>query len=153
MSRKPISKRLRYAVLERDGYRCRYCGADASEAKLHVDHRTPVSAGGPDEFRNLLTACQDCNLGKHAFLPVREIPSQREMALALAVYMRAAEKFGAEAATYRNLQIIVDHCLSASEPEHFMRIVLDAVSWRDAYDEMFRYAGFPDPEEYWSDKP
>lgn len=54
---------LRFAVLERDGFRCVYCGASASNG-LHVDHLDPSSKGGEDDFYNFVTACQDCNLGK-----------------------------------------------------------------------------------------
>lgn len=34
--------------------------------KLHVDHVLPVSLGGLNQIDNLVTACQGCNLGKHA---------------------------------------------------------------------------------------
>ena len=62
--RKPIGKRLRFSILERDGFRCVYCGAEASSSKLHVDHRFPVKRGGLNKDWNLATACADCNLGK-----------------------------------------------------------------------------------------
>ena len=55
---------LRWAVLERDAFTCRYCGRSAPQVVLHVDHVKPRSAGGEDSFENLVTACQDCNLGK-----------------------------------------------------------------------------------------
>lgn len=55
----------RFAVLERDGFKCRYCGRGAAQqAVLHVDHILPKSAGGGDELENLITACQECNYGK-----------------------------------------------------------------------------------------
>lgn len=59
-----IGKALRFEVLTRDGYRCRYCGAGASTATLHMDHVVPLSAGGRDDVANLVTACIDCNYGK-----------------------------------------------------------------------------------------
>ena len=63
--RKPIPRSLRYAVLERDGFCCRYCGVAAgSGITLHVDHIVPVSKGGTDEPSNLCAACDTCNLGK-----------------------------------------------------------------------------------------
>lgn len=62
--RKPISKRLRFEVLNRDGFRCQYCGASADEAGLHIDHIIPVARGGTNAKWNLLTACQPCNSGK-----------------------------------------------------------------------------------------
>lgn len=59
---------LRFKVLTRDNYTCRYCGAKAPDAKLHVDHITPKSAGGTNDLWNLITACQPCNQGKAAML-------------------------------------------------------------------------------------
>lgn len=65
MSRRtPVPRRTRFAVLERDGFACQYCGAKAPDVVLHVDHVIPVSAGGKDHMDNLVTACEDCNIGK-----------------------------------------------------------------------------------------
>ena len=66
--RKTISKSLRYDVLKRDSFTCQYCGRSAPEVQLHVDHIVPVSKGGQNDISNLITACQDCNLGKGAKL-------------------------------------------------------------------------------------
>lgn len=60
--RRAISARRRYLVLQRDGFRCRYCGATG--VPLHVDHITSVANGGTDDDQNLGAACADCNLGK-----------------------------------------------------------------------------------------
>lgn len=68
-----VSKRLRYEILRRDGFACRYCGAKADEAELQVDHVLPVALGGGDEAENLVTACADCNAGKSASSPDSEI--------------------------------------------------------------------------------
>lgn len=69
-----ISKKLRFVVLQRDGFRCRYCGATSKEARLEVDHAFPRSKGGPDVASNLITACFDCNRGKkHYELPIPEL--------------------------------------------------------------------------------
>ena len=57
---------LRFQVLRRDGYTCRYCGAKAPAAPLHVDHVVPWVEVRCHEIHNLVTACQDCNLGKSA---------------------------------------------------------------------------------------
>lgn len=67
--RRPISRRLRFEILRRDNYTCRYCGAGAPEAKLTVDHVVPVALGGGDEPTNLITACDDCNGGKASSNP------------------------------------------------------------------------------------
>lgn len=62
--RRPIAAQVRFSVLERDGFRCRYCGEGSADARLHVDHVKPVSKGGTDDLDNLVTACEGCNLGK-----------------------------------------------------------------------------------------
>lgn len=62
--RKGLSKRQRYEILRRDGFRCRYCGACAPDVRLHVDHITPLARGGSDDPSNLCAACVACNLGK-----------------------------------------------------------------------------------------
>jgi hypothetical protein len=64
--REPIPAQLRFKVLQRDGFRCQYCGRGAWEegVVLHADHVVPVVAGGETNEGNLLTACAACNLGK-----------------------------------------------------------------------------------------
>ena len=37
--------------------------------RLHVDHVVPVSKGGQDKMDNLVTACEECNVGKAARMP------------------------------------------------------------------------------------
>ena len=64
-----VSKALRYQVLRRDGFTCRYCGGKAPDVALRVDHVIPAALGGSDEPANLTTACQDCNSGKAATPP------------------------------------------------------------------------------------
>lgn len=64
-----LSKRTRFEVLRRDGFRCTYCGAAPTEKELHVDHVVPVALGGGDLPNNLTTACADCNLGKASTSP------------------------------------------------------------------------------------
>jgi hypothetical protein len=62
-----LPPRLRWRILERDGFRCTYCGAGAADgAQLEVDHVVPHSAGGSDLEANLTTACATCNNGKSA---------------------------------------------------------------------------------------
>jgi hypothetical protein len=61
---KPASRSVRFKVLERDGFRCRYCGRSSEEVALDVDHVVPVREGGKPDLDNLVTACVDCNAGK-----------------------------------------------------------------------------------------
>lgn len=63
-SRKPIAPSVRFAVLNRDSFRCRYCGRAAPDVTLELDHVVPVSDGGWDGLDNLVAACWDCNRGK-----------------------------------------------------------------------------------------
>lgn len=62
--RKGTTPTIRFAVLNRDGFRCQYCGKTAKAAKLVVDHIVPVAAGGQTVPENLVTACFPCNAGK-----------------------------------------------------------------------------------------
>jgi DNA-directed RNA polymerase subunit RPC12/RpoP len=73
MSRKPISKGLRFEIFKRDGFVCQYCGAHPPAALLHVDHINPVKLGGGNEPDNLITACSACNSGKAA-RPLNAVP-------------------------------------------------------------------------------
>lgn len=66
MSRKPLSKRVRFDVFKRDLFTCQYCGATPPKAVLEVDHIEAVANGGSDDEDNLITACFDCNRGKAA---------------------------------------------------------------------------------------
>lgn len=69
-----VSKRMRYEVLRRDDYRCRYCGATAGEgARLVLDHVVPVAIGGTDEPGNLVACCQECNAGKGSTVPDQQL--------------------------------------------------------------------------------
>ena len=63
-ARKSLSKRLRFAVFDRDGFTCQYCGQQPPDVILHVDHIIAVSNGGTDDPENLRTSCRTCNLGK-----------------------------------------------------------------------------------------
>ena len=57
--------KLRFKVLERDGFRCTYCGAIPDDGvTLEVDHVIPRASGGTNVVSNLITACNLCNLGK-----------------------------------------------------------------------------------------
>lgn len=63
--REPVPPRIRFRVLQRDGFRCTYCGRSQQDgATLHVDHVVPVSDGGSSDDGNLVAACDECNLGK-----------------------------------------------------------------------------------------
>ncbi len=65
-----ISRKLRYAVLQRDNSTCQRCGANhinTPNIKLVVDHKIPVELNGETTIDNLWTLCSDCIGGKKAF--------------------------------------------------------------------------------------
>lgn len=68
-----LSKKLRFEVFKRDGFKCSYCGQAPPAVVLEVDHVEPKSLGGKDEINNLITACFDCNRGK-TNVPLSSIP-------------------------------------------------------------------------------
>jgi hypothetical protein len=60
-----VAPQLRFRVLQRDGFRCQYCGRSPRDgAILHLDHVVPFSRGGETTEDNLITSCDQCNLGK-----------------------------------------------------------------------------------------
>lgn len=61
-----LSKKTRFEVFKRDGFKCAYCGAHPPGSLLHVDHIIPVKDGGTNREENLITACEACNQGKGA---------------------------------------------------------------------------------------
>ena len=56
--------RLRFEVLRRDNFTCRYCGQSAPNTKLEVDHIVELADGGTNSLDNLVTSCYACNRGK-----------------------------------------------------------------------------------------
>lgn len=63
-SGRAMSASLRFLVLRRDNFTCRYCGRKAPDVQLHIDHVVPWSVVKEHKIENLVVACQDCNLGK-----------------------------------------------------------------------------------------
>lgn len=69
---KNLSKwaRIRFRILNRDEFTCRYCGDSPiknTSCVLHVDHIQAKSQLGSNSEKNLITACAICNLGKLHF--------------------------------------------------------------------------------------
>lgn len=82
--RKAISKKTRFDVFKRDGFKCMYCGNHPPAVLLQVDHIKPVADGGGNEDSNLVTSCQPCNIGKGAGLLSNVPEGLAEKALAVA---------------------------------------------------------------------
>lgn len=85
-----VSRRLRFEILRRDNYTCRYCGASAPDVPLTVDHVLAIALGGGDEPTNLVTACQKCNAGKSSVAP--ESPLVADVDAAALLFAKAVEK-------------------------------------------------------------
>jgi 5-methylcytosine-specific restriction endonuclease McrA len=56
-------------VYLRDGHQCQYCGIKCSPRQLTLDHVIPRVAGGKTTWKNVVTACVDCNRRKGRWLP------------------------------------------------------------------------------------
>lgn len=78
--RQGISPSLRWSIFARDGFTCRYCGAQAGQegVELAADHVVSVAEGGAHTYDNLITACQKCNGGKGA-RSLAAAPTSREV--------------------------------------------------------------------------
>lgn len=81
-----ISKETRAIVLERDGYTCQTCGAEAGQphpydparkTRLHLGHILDKSKGGTDDADNLKAQCSICNEGLANITPIR--PDEAEL--------------------------------------------------------------------------
>lgn len=65
--RNEVTHKLRFDVLERDQYHCKYCGRSPKTTEgleLVVDHIIPLDLNGTNDMTNLITACFECNEGK-----------------------------------------------------------------------------------------
>jgi 5-methylcytosine-specific restriction endonuclease McrA len=62
-------RKLRIKVLERDGWRCQYCG---SSDDLQVHHICFRSRLGDDRDENLITLCADCHSDIHRSCAVND---------------------------------------------------------------------------------
>lgn len=66
-----VAESCKFIILNRDKFRCIYCGISAITHKdvvLNVDHITPKLNGGEDRAYNLVTACERCNVEKGAIV-------------------------------------------------------------------------------------
>jgi 5-methylcytosine-specific restriction endonuclease McrA len=76
---KPLSSKEGRSILERDRYRCQYCGLDGlavfeNSLIMTVDFIVPRAGKGKKAPANLTTACRPCNLikGRRAFKSFEE---------------------------------------------------------------------------------
>ena len=57
-------EQLRLAILQRDGWRCQFCGAMTN---LEVHHQTYRGRSGEDAEANLITLCNECHSTLHGY--------------------------------------------------------------------------------------
>ena len=76
---KPLTSEEGRQVLDRDGYRCQYCGLDGldnfeNSLVMSVDFVVPRARKGKKDAGNLVVACRACNLikGKKVFKNLEE---------------------------------------------------------------------------------
>ncbi|MCK4670606.1 MAG: HNH endonuclease [Nanoarchaeota archaeon] len=65
--KRDIPLKLRLSVLNRDNFRCVFCGRSPATSVgviLHIDHIHPFAKGGKTTLNNLQTLCSKCNIGK-----------------------------------------------------------------------------------------
>jgi hypothetical protein len=128
-----MSPKLRFSILHRDGFTCRYCGAAAPDVKLQVDHVHPIARGGVDDPANLVTACEACNQGKRdSGLVV--LPWQRQMAvlgLMLDAFLAPMTEYERHPLAQRFGEIS-DFALAPDDPAYLWNAVKDAEDWDEA---------------------
>jgi 5-methylcytosine-specific restriction endonuclease McrA len=69
-------------VFERDGWRCQICGCKTPshlKGAAHpraptIDHRIPISKGGPHTYANIQCACRQCNTRKSNTVVIGQLP-------------------------------------------------------------------------------
>lgn len=63
--RKAIPPKIRFQVLNRDNFECKYCWLKAGNwIQLQIDHIIAVSEWWSNNIDNLITSCFECNSGK-----------------------------------------------------------------------------------------
>jgi 5-methylcytosine-specific restriction endonuclease McrA len=71
-----IDRRTVERLLALQQNRCAVCGIELTNVAFHVDHRTPLSRGGTNEFSNLQILCKSCNLRKSGRDPIEFMNSE-----------------------------------------------------------------------------
>jgi len=68
VERGKVTNKMRFAIYERDGYKC--CKCHRSTSNLEIDHIIPISKGGKSTWDNLQTLCHECNVKKGADIDI-----------------------------------------------------------------------------------
>lgn len=65
--RRKFSDYEKKTVYARNDGKCAICGKPVKYSKMTIDHVTPLSQGGTNEFSNLQLSCHSCNRLKNNF--------------------------------------------------------------------------------------
>ncbi len=140
--RTPVGTKLRFEVLKRDKFMCRYCGASGSDTRLEIDHIIPVYEGGTSDIENLVTACKNCNIGKgKRKLSNKDVMKMSHKQLAdsaeLLEQLQEMAKWRVEIANMKNSEI--DTVIETIEKVHGVKNV---VTIRGDIEKVYRKYGF-----------
>ena len=91
---RPVTKEEGIAILERDGYRCQYCGLDGMASfenalNMSVDFVMPRARKGKKDPRNLVACCRSCNMIKGTKI-YRDFDDAKQYVLAQREILREA---------------------------------------------------------------
>lgn len=91
---KPVTKQEGIQILERDGYRCQYCGLDGlanfeNALNMSVDFVVPRARKGKKDPRNLVACCRSCNMIKGTRI-YRDFDDAKQYVLAQREVLRKA---------------------------------------------------------------
>lgn len=147
-----VSKRLRFEILRRDNFQCRYCGAKPPQAQLRIDHVIPEALGGQTVPENLVTSCEPCNSGKTSTLPdsplvedVRRDALRWARALEAAAEIRRLDREAREA--YVNYFTELWNVWKTGRGQYEKPIPLDP-GWQSTIEKFYAYHFDPDELKY-----
>lgn len=70
-----ITGNQRFQILQRDAFKCVYCGIPSTHTILEIDHIVPIACGGTNSPLNLAACCPDCNTAKGSeAIPLDQLP-------------------------------------------------------------------------------
>ena len=119
-----IRRERRLAIYIRDGLACVWCGSGLEDegVTLSLDHVVPVSRGGRNVSRNLVTSCRKCN-------SVRSDRSLLDFAQAVANYLNSG-------VTYREIMRHVLDCVDRPvDMRAALRIMSKRAGWQRALED------------------
>ena len=65
MSDGTVTLKFEQELLEKQNYKCAYCGVDLNVTGKHLDHIIPISRGGLHTANNVHWTCPKCNTSKN----------------------------------------------------------------------------------------